>query len=144
MAKRMGQWRFGGRMLAYGAALAAGCALLVALDWLRLARGHAGSLAWLLLAAGFLALGLWLGLVVLRPPRPAPGNPQAVAGLGLSPREVEVLAALANGETNKAIARRLGLSPNTVKTHVARLFAKLEAGNRATAIARARQLGIVP
>lgn len=143
--KRWGaQWRFGRRIWGYGALLAAGCALLVALDWLRLARGHAGSIAWLLLAAAFLALGLWLGLVVLRPRPPAPGNPLAVAGLGLSPREIEVLAALAQGESNKEIARRLGVSPNTVKTHLSRLFAKLDAGNRTAAIARARQLGLLP
>ena len=59
MKRQRVQWRFGGRMLAYGAALAAGCGLLVALDWLRLVRGHAGTIAWGLLAAGFLALGLW-------------------------------------------------------------------------------------
>lgn len=55
-----------------------------------------------------------------------------------------MLAQLANGAPNKVIARQLGISPNTVKTHVARLFEKLGAANRTEAIARARALRIVP
>ena len=61
-----------------------------------------------------------------------------------SPRELEVLQALAAGLANKQIARQLGVSPNTVKTHVARLFDKLGAQRRTEAIRRARELGLVP
>ena len=71
------------------------------------------------------------------------GNPQAIAALGIYPREFAVLEQLAAGLSNKEIARALGVSPNTIKTHVARLFEKLGAVRRTDAIARARELGIV-
>ncbi len=81
-------------------------------------------------------------------PRRAPaafdGNPKAQAALGLSERELEVLHELAAGHSNKEIAAHLHVSPNTVKTHVARLFEKLGAKRRTEAIRRARELGIVP
>lgn len=55
-----------------------------------------------------------------------------------------MLRLLAGGCSNKQIARRLELSPNTVKTHVARLFEKLRAVRRTEAILVARELGLVP
>jgi DNA-binding CsgD family transcriptional regulator len=55
-----------------------------------------------------------------------------------------VLHELAAGRTNKEIAARLQVSPNTVKTHVAHLFEKLGASRRTDAIARARELGLLP
>jgi len=45
----------------------------------------------------------------------------------LTPREIEVLAAISDGLTNKAVARRLGISPHTVKFHIESLFRKLGA-----------------
>jgi DNA-binding NarL/FixJ family response regulator len=50
---------------------------------------------------------------------------------GLSPREREVLALVAEGRSNKAIAEALFVSPNTIKTHVASLMNKLHADSRA-------------
>ena len=61
----------------------------------------------------------------------------------LSPREVEVLAMLAEGLANKQIAGRLGISDHTVKTHVAAVFAKLGVGSRAEAVASAARLGLL-
>jgi DNA-binding CsgD family transcriptional regulator len=52
----------------------------------------------------------------------------------LTPREVEVLAAIGNGSSNKAVARRLGISQHTVKFHVESLFRKLGAASRAEAV----------
>jgi DNA-binding CsgD family transcriptional regulator len=137
------QWRFGGQMLGWGLALAAGALLLAWADWQRMARTHFADVALLLVAALFLGLGLWLGFAVWNRAPPPPGNPAAVASLGLTPREVEVLALLAAGKANKEIARALGVSPNTVKTHLARLYGKLGAASRTAAIAQARALGIV-
>jgi two-component system, NarL family, nitrate/nitrite response regulator NarL len=54
----------------------------------------------------------------------------------LTPREVEVLAALSDGLSNKQAARRLGISPHTVKFHVEALFRKLDVGTRAEAVAK--------
>ena len=69
---------------------------------------------------------------------------QALAALGISPREYEVLAMLADGAPNKIIARRLTISPNTVKTHLAHLFEKLEARSCTQAISQARRLDLLP
>jgi DNA-binding NarL/FixJ family response regulator len=63
--------------------------------------------------------------------------------LRLTPRELEVLAAMADGVSNKAIARRLGISFHTAKFHVAAILAKLNADSRTEAVARAAQLGLV-
>ncbi len=134
------------QVIGYGALLAAGTLALQWLDYQRLARMHSGDVYFFLVAVAFLVLGIVLGVRVFGAPAPAAfdGNPKAQAALGLSERELEVLHELAAGRSNKEIARQLGVSPNTVKTHVARLFEKLEAKRRTDAIRRARELGIVP
>ena len=80
--------------------------------------------------------GLWIGL------QPVPGdesasNPRQFAkaclrpnAFGLTPREMEILRAIVNGETNKGIASRCSISENTVKRHVMHLFDKVGASNR--------------
>ena len=70
-------------------------------------------------------------------------NTQAQQSLGLSDRELEVLSLIAAGQSNKEIARRLEVSPNTVKTHIANLFGKLGVQRRTEAILRARELGVI-
>ena len=133
--------------LLYGGLLALGTLALQWLDYQRLARSHAALIYDGLLAAGVLALGVWLGARLLArrsPPAAFEGNPQAQAALGISDRELEVLAEIAAGHSNKEIAARLHVSPNTVKTHVARLFEKLGARRRTDALRRARELGLVP
>lgn len=133
------------RIVLYGALLAAGTLLLEWLDYQRLVRSHIGDVYIFLIACGFLALGLFLGIKGAARPaaRGFDGNPQAVETLGLSPRELEVLEELRAGRSNQEIAERLGVSLNTVKTHVARLLEKLGAQRRGDAVARARELGIV-
>ena len=134
-------------VLVYGLALAAGA---VALQWLEYriwARAHAGTVYVALIAAGFLGLGIWVGRRLFRS-EPRTGtftpNERAQASLGITEREREVLQLLADGRSNKEIAARLELSPNTVKTHVARLFEKLQVARRTEAILRARELELVP
>jgi DNA-binding NarL/FixJ family response regulator len=61
----------------------------------------------------------------------------------LTARELEVLRAVANGASNKAIARRLGISIHTVKFHLAAILTKLDAESRTEAVTRAAQLGLV-
>ncbi|MES2312257.1 MAG: response regulator transcription factor [Pseudomonadota bacterium] len=134
------------RVVGYGALLAGGTLALQWLDYQRLARMHSGDIYLFLVAAAFLVLGIVLGLRVFAAPAPVAfdGNPKAQAALGLSDRELQVLHELAAGHTNKEIAAHLHVSPNTVKTHVARVFEKLGAKRRTEAIRRARELGIVP
>jgi DNA-binding NarL/FixJ family response regulator len=61
----------------------------------------------------------------------------------LTRRELEVLAAMADGASNKAIARQLGISFHTAKFHVAAILAKLDADSRTEAVAKAAQSGLV-
>lgn len=61
----------------------------------------------------------------------------------LTPRESEVLPLLAQGYSNKEIAKNLGVSPDTIKDHLARLYAKLDAGDRTEAVSRARSIGLL-
>ena len=98
-----------------------------------------------LLALGFTALGLWVGhrLTAKKPAAPFERNNAAIASLGLTPRECEILDLLASGQTNQELARVLGVSPNTVKTHLANLFAKLEVDRRVKAIEKARFLALI-
>jgi DNA-binding CsgD family transcriptional regulator len=133
------------RVVGYGALLAVGTLALQWLDYQRLARMHSGDVYLFLVAAAFLVLGIVLGVRVFAAPAPVAfdGNPKAQAALGLSGRELEVLHELAAGRSNKEIAAHLHVSPNTIKTHVARLFEKLDARRRTEAIHRARELGIV-
>ena len=133
-------------MLAYGALLAAGTLILSLMDYHRLAFGFPWQFQIFIVALIFLALGIWAGARLFASSRKAPefdGNPEARRALGLSERETEVLGLLAAGLSNKEIAARLGVSPNTVKTHVARLLEKLEARRRTEAISKARELGIL-
>ncbi len=73
------------------------------------------------------------------------GTSRARAGgpAGLTARETEVLALLARGMSNKAIARELGISPKTVGNHIERTYSKLGVSNRAGAAMHAMQHGLV-
>jgi len=62
----------------------------------------------------------------------------------LSQRELEVLHLIALGRTNKEIAQQLFVAPGTVKAHTSSIYRKLDVANRTEAVARARQIGILP
>jgi DNA-binding NarL/FixJ family response regulator len=62
---------------------------------------------------------------------------------GLSKRELEVLTCLAQGMTTAQISSELFISDNTVKTHIRHILEKLEASNRAEAVSKATQLGLI-
>jgi DNA-binding CsgD family transcriptional regulator len=136
-------WR---TVLVYALALTAAAVGLETLKFRYAAAAISTDLYIFLLALGFIALGLWAGRKLT--PKPAgPGftrNDAAIRSLGLTPRECEILARLASGESNKEMARTLGISPNTVKTHLARLYEKLEVDRRVQAIEKARSLSLIP
>lgn len=64
--------------------------------------------------------------------------------ISLSPREMEVLALIAEGKSNQEISAELYLALNTVKRHAYNIFAKLEVKKRTQAVSKARQLGLIP
>ena len=113
----------------------------------------------------FATLGIWLGLrltrtretvvvrevpvrVEVRVPGPAGGpfvrDAARLEQLGITPRELDILEAMAAGLSNREIAERLFVSENTVKTHAVRLFAKLSARRRTQAVQLAKAAGLIP
>ena len=104
-----------------------------------------------LVAAVFAALGIWLGLkltktkevVVTRGAEPFAVNRAKLEELGISPREHEILTLIAAGMSNREIAEKLFLSENTVKTHLGRLFDKLNAKRRTQAVQIAKESGLI-
>jgi DNA-binding NarL/FixJ family response regulator len=104
-----------------------------------LSRGAAAdevAAALLAVARGLSVLDGGLARQFLRPPAAAPEEP-------LTPREREVLALLAEGLANKAIAARLGISEHTAKFHVNAILGKLGVESRAEAIVHAARMGLV-
>ena len=72
--------------------------------------------------------------------------PSAIAGdtaCDLTPRERDVLALMAEGASNKAIARQLGISVHTAKFHVGSILDKLDATGRTDAVAHAARRGVI-
>ena len=132
-------------LLLYGLLLAAAA---FALEWLQyqyFSKTYSVEIYVILIALAFASLGIWVGhrLTAQKPHRPFEQNKAALKSLGISPRELEVLEALAEGQSNKEIGRTLDISPNTVKTHIANLFTKLQANGRIRAIEEARALHLI-
>jgi DNA-binding CsgD family transcriptional regulator len=132
-------------ILIYGAILALGA---LGIEWLKFqyfVRTNPKEIWIALFALAFLTFGIWVGARLFRraPPAAFTINSQALTALGISGRELEVLELLAAGQSNKEIANRLQVSPNTIKTHVANLFDKLGVKRRTAAIQKARELGMI-
>ena len=136
-------WR---TILPYALALAAAAAALEWLEYRYVTHRFSAEIYIAVIAAGFAAIGVWAG----RKLTPATGTASferddaAIHSLGLSPRECEILELLATGQSNKELARTLGISPNTVKTHVARVYEKLQVDRRVQAIEKGRWLALIP
>jgi len=99
-----------------------------------------------LIALGFTGLGIWLSRA-LTPDVRAPGfelNDAALKSLGITKREHAVLEQMADGKSNKQIGETLHVSPNTVKTHVSRLYEKLDVSRRVQAVQKAKDLALIP
>lgn len=130
----------------YALALAAGAFVLQWLQYNYLVRTFSTEIYIGLVALGFAALGVWAGMRVARRPASATfeKNTAALASLGITLREQDVLALLAAGKSNKEIAQKLGVSPNTVKTQVASLYQKLDVQRRTQAVQKARELALIP
>ena len=128
---------------------------------------HSVELYSALVAILFATFGIWLGLritrrretvretVVVREvlvPAEAPGpfaldparQREQQQILGITARELEILALVARGFSNREIATQLFVSENTVKTHCVRAFDKLGAARRTQAVLRGKELGLLP
>lgn len=133
-------------VLFYALALALAAFSLEWLQYQYFLKSYPVEIYIVIIAVAFAAMGLWVGNRLSS--RQAKGsferNDAALKSLGISARELEVLEALAAGQSNKEIARLLGISPNTVKTHIAHLFEKLQVNGRIRAIDEARSLRLIP
>lgn len=97
----------------------------------------------------FTGLGIWAGMRLTRPrvievSGPFERNDANLKRSGISKREFEVLELITAGLSNQAIADRLFVSTSTVKTHVSSVLAKLNASRRTEAIAKAKEMRIIP
>lgn len=110
-----------------------------------------------LIALVFAGVGIWLGLKLTRKkevvvykevavPTPAAFtlDEGRLRELGVTPRELEILALIATGLSNREIAEKLFVSENTVKTHSSRLFDKLGAKRRTQAVQMGKELRLIP
>ena len=135
-------------ILPYGIGVAAAAMLLEWLEYQYTVRIFSTEIYIVAIAFLFTGLGIWVGLRLTRPPNvAAPAferNDKARHHLGISDRELEVLELLAQGLSNKEIGEGLFVSPNTVKTHLAKLYGKLEVSRRTQAVQRARELRLIP
>jgi DNA-binding CsgD family transcriptional regulator len=128
---------------------------------------HSVELYGALVAILFAAFGIWLGLRITRrrgairetvvvkevlvtsqasgqSPAPFAPNTARQQTLGITARELEILALVARGLSNREIAASLFVSENTVKTHCSRAFDKLGAARRTQAVQRGKELGLLP
>lgn len=146
-------------LLWYGLSLALLLALLRWMELKYLLYEHAFEVYAVFIAVFFLVIGIWLSKKLTRPKvltevkekivyrdksLPFEFNQKLADELGISSREMEVLQLMAVGLSNQQIADQLFVSPNTIKTHLARLFEKLEVGKRIQAIEKAKRLGLIP
>jgi len=133
-------------ILIYAVLLGAAAFALQWIEYQYLTRAFTTEIYIVLIGIAFLGLGLWLGRV-LTPQQRAPEfllNQAALQSLGITKREYAVLEQLASGQSNKEIASALHVSPNTVKTHIARLYDKLEVSQRVQAVQKAKDLQLIP
>jgi NarL family two-component system response regulator LiaR len=122
---------------------------------------HSFEIYALIIAAVFAGVGIWLGTTIARRrevvreiavhvevPVPAPAafarDEKERAALGVTEREMEILALIAEGLSTREMAQRLYVSENTVKTHASRVFAKLGARRRTQAVQLGKQHRLIP
>jgi len=134
--------------------------LIALLKWMEyrfLVVQHSFEIYGGLVAALFAALGIWLGLrltgtrervVVKEVQVPAAAaafvpDEKRREHLGLTRREMEILELVAEGMSNREIAKKLFVSENTVKTHCSRAFDKLGAKRRTQAVQLGKELGLL-
>ncbi len=102
------------------------------------------------LAILFTGLGVWAGIKLTRKQTVFVAttgfafDQEKIDRLGLSKREYEVLELMAQGLSNQEIADKMFVSLNTVKTHSANLYSKLDVKRRTQAVQRGKELQLIP
>lgn len=135
------------RLILLYSVVVAGLAFL--LEWVEFqyqVRVFSTEIYVVVVAVVFTGVGAYAGYRLtpaLRRPSFEP-NQAALDSLGISKREYDVLELLAQGHSNREIARSLYVSPNTVKTHLGSLYGKLEVSRRTQAVQKARSLRMIP
>jgi NarL family two-component system response regulator LiaR len=141
----------------YGAVGGVLIALLKIIEYKYFVHEYPSEIYGGLVALIFTSLGIYFGLrwtrtkqvVVIRevPVRmdgPFVLNAEQLKGVGLTPREHEILALIAQGLSNREIGEKLFVSENTVKTHSSRLFEKMQVNRRVQAVQKGKDLGLIP
>jgi len=152
-------WSKNKQIIIYGASLAV---LLFMLKWLEtryILLDQQLDTYLGIVAVLFTALGIWLALKIQKPKVETvivekkvvltigPDfilNEEEIRRLNLSKRELEVVQLMADGLSNQEIASKLFVSLNTIKTHSAQIFEKMEVKRRTQAVDMAKRLGIIP
>lgn len=142
----------------YGLSLAI---LLLLLRWLELKfliYQHSFEIYAGIIALFFTGLGIWVAQKLTKPKTetriiektvyrdpslPFEINRKEMEELGISERELEVLQLMSQGMSNQEIGAQLFVSLNTVKTHAARIFEKLEVQRRTQAVEKAKKIGLI-
>jgi two-component system, NarL family, response regulator LiaR len=141
------------RIIIYGVVLAALILALKLLQYSFIIRELTLEFYLGVVAVLFVALGAWVGaritsrkirVVTLQQSTEFAVDEIELKRSGISKRELEVLELMSKGNSNQEIADKLFLSPNTVKTHCANLFVKLDVRRRTQAIQRAKDLRLIP
>lgn len=145
------------RVLLYAAIGGVVIALLKVIEYQHFVRAYPAELYGGLVSLIFTVAGLYLGMkwnrpketVVVKEVRIREGEPFVLnAGklkeLGITQREHEILALIAQGLSNREIGEKLFVSENTVKTHSSRLFDKMSVSRRVQAVRKGQELGLIP
>lgn len=145
------------RILLFGAVGGVLIALLNLIEYQHFVRAYTTEVYGGLVALIFTGVGIYLGLkwtrakevivvkeIWVREEGPFVLNAEALREAGLTPREHEILGLIAGGLSNREIGGKLFVSENTVKTHLARVFEKLNVSRRTQAVQEGRRLGLIP
>lgn len=134
-------------ILIYGFALALLVFFLEYFEYRYLVRDLSIEGFILIIALIFAGLGLWVGQKLTSGKKnssESQKNEKVINYLGISARELEVLELVAKGFSNKEIAEKLFVSVNTIKTHLSKVYEKLEVKRRTQAVEKAKSLNIIP
>lgn len=128
----------------YGLVMGVLIVVLQVLNFQTFIHGISQNLFNIVIAVAFLGVGLWFGfLTFYRRKRNSEVKVGESDEFGLSKREKEVLALIAQGFSNQEIADKLFVSLNTIKTHLSNIFSKLNVQRRTQAVQKARDHAII-